>query len=121
MTRDAFRVLINHHSRRHLAGNVGGQFGGLFCLFTGLLPVDMRLQPLVEIVRAHASVDDSHDNENECDDREEGQRSSSKKILLESARLVHPDKLEEEIRHRAKIKELTESVGAGHSLVRNLQ
>lgn len=60
----------------------------------------------MEIVRAHTSVDDGHDNENECDDREESQRSSSKEIFLKSPRLVHPDKFEEEVRHRAEIKEL---------------
>lgn len=73
----------------------------------------MWLQSLVEVVRAHASIDDGQNNENERDDGEEGQRPSGGKIFLEPARLVHPDKLEQEIRHRSKIEELKSQCRAG--------
>lgn len=85
--------LINHHSRRHLTGDVGRQLGRLL-FFASLLSVDMRLQPLVEVGRAQASVDDGHHDQDEGDDGEESKRSPSRKVFPEEIRLVHSNELE---------------------------
>ena len=65
--------LINHHSARHLASNIRRQFRRLLFFAAGFSLVDMRFQSLVEIVRAHAGIDDGQNNENEGDDGEERQ------------------------------------------------
>lgn len=85
--------LINHHSRRHLTGDIGGQLGR-FLFFASLLSVDVRLQAFVEVGRAQASVDDGQHNQNEGDDGEERERSPSGEVFLEEGGLVHSDELE---------------------------
>lgn len=54
----------------------------------------MRLQALVEVGRAQASVDDGQHNQNEGDDGKEGERSPSGEVFLEEVGLVHSDELE---------------------------
>ena len=72
---------IDHHPSRHLSASDVGQLGGLFGLFAALLPVDVRLQALVEIVHAHAGVDDGQDDQDQGDDGEEGQRPPGGQVL----------------------------------------
>lgn len=90
--KDSLR-LINHHSRRHLAGNVRRQLSRLL-FFTGLLPVDMRFQSLVKVGHAHASVDNGQHNQDECDDGKKCERSPGRKVFFEPVGLVHSNKLE---------------------------
>lgn len=85
--------LINHHSRRHLTGDIAGQLGR-FLFFASLLFVDVRLQALMEIGRAQASIDDGHHDQNEGDDGEERERSPSGEVFLKEVGLVHSDELE---------------------------
>jgi hypothetical protein len=68
---DSNARLINHHSTGYRASHIRGQLGGLLRLLARLSFVDMGLQTLVEIVHAHASVDDSHDDESNRDDSKE--------------------------------------------------
>lgn len=65
--------LINHHSTGYRASYIRRQLGGLLRLLARLSFVDMGLQTLVEIVHAHASVDDSHDDESNRDDSKESE------------------------------------------------
>lgn len=73
-------MLVNHHSVGDLAGDVRRQLGRFFGFLAVLLFVDMRLETLVEIVHAHAGVDDGQDDEDKRDDGEEGERSLGRQI-----------------------------------------
>lgn len=64
----------------------------------------MGLQSLVEVVHAHAGINYGHDDEDEGDDGEKGQRLLGWEIFLVSSRLVHADQLEQEIGHGREIK-----------------
>lgn len=66
----------------------------------------MRFQALVEIVHTHASVDDSHNDENEGDDGEECQGSLRLEVFLVSVLVINAVQLEQEIRQRSKVEEL---------------
>ena len=59
----------------------------------------MRLQAPVEVVRAHASVDDGDHDQDEGDDGEEGHRGPGGQILRERGRRVHSVQLEAEVGH----------------------
>lgn len=85
--------LINHHSRGHLASNVRRQLSR-FLFFTGLLPVYMRFQSLVEVGHAHASVDNGQHNQDKCDDGEKCEGSSGRKVFFEPIGLVHSNEFE---------------------------
>lgn len=98
--------LINHHAVRHLARNSRGQLSRLLGFFATLLPVDVGLQTLVEIVHAHARINDGHDDQNEGDDREEGQRPPGRQVLLVCLWSVHANELEQEIGHCSEVKQL---------------
>lgn len=76
-----------------MTGDVGGQLGR-FLFFASLLSVDVRLQALVEVGRAQASVDNGQHNQNEGDDGEECERSPSGEVFFEEVGLVHSDELE---------------------------
>lgn len=92
-----------------MAGDIGGEFGGLF-LWATLLLVDVRLQTSVEIVHAHAGVDNGDHNQDEGDDSEEGHRRASRQVLRERGRRVHAEELEAEVGHGCKKEKLIHSV-----------
>lgn len=56
-----------------MALNVGGELGR-FLLRAFLLLLDVGLEAMVEVVDAHARVDDGNHDEDEGDDSEEGHR-----------------------------------------------
>lgn len=87
---------VDHHPRRDLAGDVGGELG---CLLLGgaFLLIDVRLQATVEVVRAHACVDDRDHNQDNSDDGEEGHRGPSGPIEGGRHRVVHAVQLEAEV------------------------
>ena len=68
----------------------------------------MRLQSLVEVVRAPAGNDDRDDEENDRDDREDGERLASGRVF-ESAFFfggVHADEFEDEVGEGHEVDEL---------------
>ena len=97
---------IDHHPIGHLASNVRRQLCGLLRLFAGLFPIHVRFQALVEIVHTHASVDNSHNNENEGDDGEECQRPLRLEVFLIRVLVVNAVQLKQEICQRSKVEEL---------------
>lgn len=98
-------ALIDHHTGRHSTGHLGAKLGGLLPI-RGPLLADVRLKAPVEIVCAHAGIYDGHDDENESDHSEEGQRPAGREIFVEFRRLVHPYELEEEVGHGTEIEKL---------------
>ena len=92
------RRSVDHHPRRDLAGDVGGELG---CLLLGgaSLLVDVRLQATVEVVCAHACVDDGDHDQDKSDDGEEGHRGPSGQIEGGRKRVVHAVQLEAEVGH----------------------
>jgi hypothetical protein len=113
---EARKVLVDHHTRWHfLAFRIQAKFCRFF-LVVGLLgSPDVRLKTLVEVRSAHNSVDDRSDNQNQSNHREEGQRSSGRKILKILGRLIHPHELEKEIGQGTNVQKLY-SVSTGRLL-----
>lgn len=68
----------------------------------------MRLQSLVEIMRAHASVCNGQHNQYEGDDSEKRQRSSRWAVVVFLRRSVHPDHFEKKIRHAPEVEKLSQ-------------
>ncbi len=79
----------------------------LLVLALDFSPRDVRLEPSVEVVHAHAGVDDGDDDEDDGDDGEGCQRRASVAVLLALAVvLIHSDELEEEIGEGDEVEEL---------------
>ena len=66
----------------------------------------MRFQALVEVMHAHASVDNSHNDENEGDDGEKRQGPLRLEVFLVRVLVVNAVQLEQEICQRSKVEEL---------------
>lgn len=88
-----------------MAGHVGGQLGGLL-LWASPLLVDVRLQAAVEVVHAHAGVDNGDHDQNEGDDGEESQRWAGRQVLREGGLGVHAEQLEAEVGHSCEEEKL---------------
>lgn len=100
---------VNHHASWH--GLTVRTLGSELCLLRVIVSprlVDMWLQALVEVVCAHASVDNRHQNKDNSDDGEECQRSPRGEVITELGRLVHPHQLEKEVCQPAEVEKLRE-------------
>lgn len=90
-------------------GEVGAELGGLLLLLV-LLLVDVGLQAAVEVVDAQAGVDDSHRDQDESNDSEEGHGVQGGEVKGHRFRVVHAEQLEAEVGHGSEEQELVELV-----------
>ena len=85
-----------------------------------LLLVGLRLatghiwfEPPVEVIGAHARIDDGHDDDEEeedkCEDGKGGQFFARWKVGISVVWVVHPHQLEDEVGKSAKVKDLNKS------------
>jgi hypothetical protein len=116
--------LINGHPTRHLRqfpARTLAQLGRhwvpplLRCVLQ-LSPRDIRHQPLVEVVRAHASVHNRHDNQNDGDNGERCQFFPRAQVETAVAGGVHADHLKDEVGQAAEIEELHSCLSACKSI-----
>ena len=75
----------------------------LLVLTFELPTLDIRFQTSTEVVRAHACVDDSENDEDHRDDGESGQRAPDRHVGRLLPAMVHPDELEEEVGETGEI------------------
>lgn len=68
-------------------------------LLSILLPIrDVALESTIEVVHAHARVDDGDDDQDQGDDGENGELLAYGDVPDLLRRLIHPDELEEKVR-----------------------
>lgn len=98
---------VNHHASWHglTVRTFGSELGLLRVIMSPRL-VDMRFQALVEVVCAHAGVDNRHKNENDGDNGKERQGSTRWEVITVLGGLVHPHQFEKEICQPAKVEKL---------------
>jgi hypothetical protein len=96
---------IDHHTIGHLTSNVRRQLcrRRLLRFLAGLFPINVRFQTLVEIMHAHAGVDNGHHNEHKGNDSEKCQGPFSLVVFRIRLRGEDADKLEQEVRHCSKV------------------
>lgn len=103
---NSFKRSIDHHPRGNCCStHVRGEFGGFF-FGLALLAVDVGFEATVEVVDAHARVNDGHHDQREGNNGEEGHRGTSGKIVDSGERRVHAVELEAEVCHGSEEKEL---------------
>lgn len=108
--------LINRHSSgwRHAdVCPIWHHFHHVRLLFFALhLPRhDIRFQSLVEVQQADGRIDDGHQDENDGQNGERGERFADGTVCIGSVGiLVHPDQFEEEVRHASKVQDLKAGV-----------
>lgn len=102
--------LVNRHPRRQWSGLPTGtsrhlrreRIAVLLVLILQLPPGNIRLEPLVEVVGAHARVDNGLDDESDGQDGEGGQFFACLKVGIAVSWFVHPYQLEDEVGQSAK-------------------
>ena len=69
----------------------------------------MRLQSLVEVVCADARNDDSHEEQDDCQNGKRGQRLPGRLVVFLAIKVrdIHADKLEEEVGQRNEVDDNT--------------